>query len=213
MTSQHRTIADAPRGEKLHLADVVRELTETHKHREPFTYERSGVSWAEKHVTEVPALITQLEHHEPSSTGDTQGAGGFKSQPAAHLEALDMLIAIDAEASRWIRVLGEDDPADTIACVRLLHGLHARCDAITQRDIEHDIRRWWSLARIITGFDSAAWRPNGLCPNCNRRGTLRVRVVDELAACIECKAHWDHYTIRTLASQIREQNGDIEDAS
>lgn len=194
------------------IHDLVRELTEAHQHAEPYQRREGGTTWTDRHITRVPSLLDQLQHADQPSTG-AGGAGGYDSRPAASLEALDTLIRIDLEAARWVRDLGEDDPGDTAACIRKLHGLHASATEPAQRDIERDIRRWWNQARIATGWDSPAWRPDNTCPLCGKRGTLRVRLSAHAAICIEgaCRTTWDADTIGLLAEHIRSENADADE--
>lgn len=184
---------------------MVTELTRSHSHREPYTVRRGAEIWRRNHQTRVPALLVQLAAPVAPSTGEA-GAGGYASRPVAHLEALDTLAHIDREASRWVRDLGEDDPLDTIACVLKLYGLHASATEPAQTAIERDVRRWWTQARIVTGWDSPAWRPDNSCPACEQRGCLRVRLATRSALCIECRAVWDETNIGLLADHIRTEN-------
>lgn len=196
------------------LHDLVRELTQTHTHREPYEITDNGTTYRRHHTTRVPALITQLEHAAPSSTGDTRAAAGYASRPAARLEALDALALIDAQAAAWVRVLGHDDPSTTLACVKRAHALHAAlppCDrprpgCCQHHQLEHDIRRWWTSARIVTGYDTPAWRPDNTCPLCGERGTLRVRLATHAGTCASCGEWWGPDTIGLLADHIRAEN-------
>lgn len=200
----------------LDIHDLFAELTQIHRHREAYVLDTTpgGTRVTLGHVTTVPSLLHQLEHATVASTGEN-GAGGFKSRPAAHLESLDTLIHIDLAAARWVRDLGEDDPGTTAACVRLLHGLYATAQPATQRVIEHDVRRWWAQARIVTGWDSPAWRPNNTCLACGVRGTLRIRLSSQSGMCIQCRETWGPETIGLLAEHIRMENfedgEDVED--
>lgn len=215
-------MSDQP--DRLDIHGVFNQLTLTHTHRETYTAELiTGTRWTRAHLTSVPSLIHQLQHATPASTGEP-GAGGYASRPAAHLEALDTLIRIDLEASRWIRDLGEDDPGDTTACLTRLHALHAsthRCprtaahrdqtnavDCCAWHAIDVDARRWWTQARIVTGWDSPAWRPDNTCPICGTRGTLRVRLAHHAAMCIDCRTTWDPNAIGLLADHIRWENAE-----
>lgn len=205
----------------------MHELTETHSHREPYTVTERGTTWTDGHVTRVPSLLSQLDEGGVCSTG-AGGFGGFASRPPARLEALDALADIDLAASRWVRDLGEDDPATTVECVRKLHGLHAsahgcggapgrgddgQVSCCTQHAIEADVRRWWGHARIVTGWDSQAFRPDNTCPLCGRRGGLRVRIEASSAVCIECRESWDESTIGLLADHIRSENGEDDETA
>ncbi|WP_243061176.1 hypothetical protein [Nocardioides sp. SR21] len=222
------------------IHDMIDELTRAHGHRERYTATRGAETWSAQHITEVPALVDQLLGATPGGSKDEAGAGGAKSKPAARIEAVDTLMLIDDESARWVRRLGEDDPGDqvdrhtgqripgsgTIACLRLLHGLHAgqehcgrikahrseggRPDCCTQHVIEHDVRRWWHQARIITGWDTPAYRPYSTCPVCEHRGGLRINLALQAGFCVECRSVWSADEIGLLAEHIRGENAEDE---
>lgn len=191
----------------MHLVDYVNELTRIHHHREPYAARENGAWVPHTHATEVDALLDQLIANDtPSAAADEGPRPGFASKPAARLEAIDVAIRIDLEAARWVRDLGHDDHhTNTAATVRQLHGLAASADPEQRREIERDVRRWWIAARIITGWDTAAWTPDNTCPACNQRGTLRVRLADHIGMCTNdaCRTIWDTATIGLLADHIR----------
>jgi hypothetical protein len=198
---------------------MVRELTDWHTHAEHYQVKRGKTWYGSNHITQSPPLLDQLQYASPSGLGEDGGGGGYKSRPAARIEALDTLIQIDKFAARWVRDLGEDDPADkidpatgllvhgsgTIACVRLLGSLAPSQDRRTQAKIVADVRRWWTWARIATGWDSPAWRPDNTCPACGVRGTLRVNLVAQIGTCVDdgCRETWDEGSIGILAEHIR----------
>lgn len=192
--------------ERPDLVALIRELTETHIHREHFTVRRGGTWYGEDHVTTVPPLITQLwEAPAQSGTSEEGPRPAFTSKPAARLEALDIAVRIDLGVARWVKDLGEDDPGDTIACLRLLHSLMPSAHEVTRRKVEKDVRRWWTQARIATGWDSPAWRPDNTCPMCGERGTLRINLAMHAGMCThdECRETWDQANIGLLADHIR----------
>lgn len=189
------------------IHDIHEELTRQHTHRERYERTEKGTSWKQDHVTLVPALIDQLSEAQPQSQ-KSEGGGGFGSRPAARIEALDTLALIDHESAAWVRKLGEDDPGSTKACVSKLHGLWAGVDEVAQKAIERDMRKWWNQARIVSGWDSSAWRPDNTCPMCNERRSLRIRIWDQVALCVGCRDTWDETSIGLLAEHIRFENGD-----
>lgn len=199
---------------------IVTQLTRPHTHRQPYTFEGDMASWDTAHVTTVPALITQLLGADRSTDGKR---GTCESKPAANVEALDTLAHIDRAAAKWVRELGEDDPGDTIACVRKLYALAAsaqfckrakatvedrKVTCCTVHAIERDLRTWWTQARLVTGYDTAAWRPNNTCYICSERRTLRIRVDDQTAMCVNCRETWDAGNIGILADHVRAENGE-----
>lgn len=202
-----------PRG--MQLADYVNELTNPHQHVEAYTI-KTRTGWIGcRHITRAPALLTQLwDNDTPSQAAGDGPRPGFKSKPAARLEALDAAVRIDLEASAWVRDLGEDDwHTDTAATIRQLHGLTVSADPVQRRAIEHDVRRWWTQARIVTGWDSPAWSPNtNTCPQCGERGTIKVRLDENIGMCVNdaCRATWDETTIGILGEHVRIENSSQE---
>lgn len=194
----------------MELADYVRELTEHHSHAEHYQIRRGATWYGANHVTKVPPLIAQLWANDlPSQTAETGTRPGFGSKPAARLDALDTAARIDIEAHRWVTDLGEHARGtDTIDLVRQLHGLTASALDVTRRAITHDVRRWWTQARIVTGWDSPAWSPDNTCPQCGERGTLKVRLGDQIGMCTNdaCRVTWDQATIGLLADHIRAES-------
>jgi hypothetical protein len=194
------------------IHDHVEQLVTSHTHREPYSH-RVGTQLATfTHLTMVPPLIDQLDNPDAGTKGDVGGGSGYSSRPAASIEALDTLMFIDDEAARWVRKLGEDDQGDTKACIRRVHALHASQDAATRADIERAVKRWWSQARITSGWDSPAWRPDNTCPVCEQRRSLRIKLGDQMGFCVECRSMWDPTEIGLLADWIRLENAEDDTA-
>lgn len=193
--------------------DMVSELCRPRRHSEVYEVKVSGTTWQRRHVSFVPSLLHQLEHAAPSGRGGDRSTG-FGSRPAAMLEALDTLVVIDVEASRWLRVdFHLDDPGSASECISILGGLHPSLDTAVQKTLERDIRRWWTQARVVAGWDVPPFRPDNTCPMCAKRGTLRLRVFDAYDAsgfCVECQASWSPAVIGILAEHIRTENDEVE---
>lgn len=200
------------------LADYVRELTEPHTHVETYqTKSLTGPGFIDaRHITRAPALLVQLANNDvPSAASDDGPRAGYASKPAARLEALDALVSIDLAVNRWILDIG-DQPQhlDTARALQQLHSLAVGADQVTRTAIERDVHRWWIHARIVTGWDSAAWSPDNTCPACGERGTLRIRLAEHIGRCTfkgddrrdPCGATWDEATIGLLADHIRAES-------
>lgn len=221
---------------QLDIHDMVEELTRTHTHREPYVVRSGATVWTRGHVTTVPALILQLLAATPAGSGEQAGSVAH-SRPAAPTDPIDTIMLVDDEAERWLLRLGHNAPGDafdpntqrpvpgsgTIARIRALHGLHASAPHCGRdrghRDdngawccyrhrIEHDVRRWWHQARIITGWDSPSWRPDSTCPVCEQRRSLRINLTMRAGFCVECRTIWSAEEIGLLAEHIRTENGD-----
>lgn len=191
------------------LADYIRELTEPHTHVEHYTVREHGKWTPRNHITRAPSLLAQLwDNDVPSSAAEEGPRPGFGSKPAARLDALDTATRIDIDAHRWLTDMGKTPPLDTIRAVQLLHSLTVSADEVTRRAVTSDVRRWWIRARVVTGWDAPAWTPDSTCPQCGERGTLRVRLADHIAMCVDdaCRATWDDATIGLLADHIRAES-------
>ncbi|WP_163168089.1 hypothetical protein [Arthrobacter sp. Alg241-R88] len=197
----------------LDIHDHIEQLVEHHTHREPYSYRNGQQLAIFTHLTMVPPLIDQLDEANATTKGDVSGGAGYSSRPAASIESIDTLMFIDDEAARWVRRLGEDDPSDTKACIRRVHALHASQDAATKADIERAVKRWWSQARITSGWDSPAWRPDNTCPVCEVRRSLRIKLADQMAHCVECRSLWLPEEIGLLADWIRLENAEDEETT
>ncbi len=193
---------------------MVAELCRPWRHSEAYEVKLNGTTWRHRHSTLVPSLLHQLEHAAPSGRGADRSAG-FGSRPAALLEALDTLVRIDLDASRWLRVdFHLDDPGSTSECVSLLGGLYPSLDEAVQGELVRDVRSWWTQARVVAGWDVSPFRPDNTCPHCSKRGTLRLRVFDAYDAsgfCVECRTSWAPAAIGLLAEHIRAENHEEAD--
>lgn len=189
----------------LGLADLVDELTAWHTHVEHYAVREAGRWTGTDYRVKVAPLILQLQF---SAMPDNSGAGSssaFGSRPAARLDAIDAARRIADEADDWLITLNQQVPHDVGDRVRRLASL-APTYPHERGAITHAIRSWWIEARIATGWDTPAWRPDNTCPACGERGTLRVRLAEHLASCRDCRATWDETTIGVLADHVRTEN-------
>jgi hypothetical protein len=205
-----QALHDAPSaGAEYEVVDMVRELCEPTKHRQPYHLTLTGRTY--HHATISPPLLLQLaDAITPSGSAGAGAARPAASRPAARLDAIDTAARIEIDAARWLRTLDQDDAGDLVDVVR-----RAGTHAATEPRLARDIRRWWTWARIATGWDLPAWQPDNTCPLCGTRGSLRIRLVEQLATCTNdpCRETWDATTIGLLADHIRAENHEDEEAS
>lgn len=218
------------------VVDMVRELCEPANHREFYRPERgakkSSRGQHRYHVTQSPPLLAQLyQSSVPLGSVEAGAVTPATSRPAARVDAIDTAVRIDADAGRWLEQLGATGRSVPVARIRTLGSLipslerchrrqpfrdeHGRVICCTAHQVEADIGRWWTWARVVTGWDMPAWQPDNTCPLCGTRGTLRVRVTEQLATCVNdaCRESWDDTTIGLLADHIRAENHEDEEAS
>ena len=123
----------------LDVHDMVRQLTETHSHREPYSVLEGTTKYGRHHVITVPALVLQLVEASNDVLGSGSESGSAPvSKPAARIEALDTVMHIDDGVGEWIDRLGGVIPADridpktqrtipgsgTLLRLRVVHGLY-----------------------------------------------------------------------------------------
>lgn len=197
------------RRDTLGLDEMLVELIEPRAESTPVEVVRGGTRYGRQHRVVAPALLDQLRGLEPLRGEGRRGASG--STVPVSIEALDIAARIDLQAARWVRELGEDDPGDTVDLLAVLRKLAASLDrcrltsagCCSWHELESDVRDWWLSARAVSGWSGRPWSPAVPCPVCEHRGALRIRLAEQLAVCVECRATWDSETIPLLAAMIR----------
>lgn len=144
------------------------------------------------------SLIDQLGHaasHQSKTGAYTSNVPG--SRPAARLDAVATLQRIDRQSTK--RAAELDLPA-----ARLIDRLLAISGKIGSTQ-DSEVKSWWVAARCVTGWEQAPYEPDVPCPNveCERRGTLRIRLDDYLATCTNCGETWDHENYTQLGDYVR----------
>lgn len=195
--------------------DYVQALTEPTTHHEPRTTQRTnpdGTTYllTDTHRTISLPLLEQLTSAIATTGAIEGGAHTFASKPAARVDAIDVLQAIETEAQTWCRTL-QLPIADKQTGMPLEVRALVRAAAANAGDrMTADLRTWWIRARTVTGWDSPSWRPDNTCPLCGIKGGLRVRLDAQTGMCVECGEGWDSSTIGLLADHIRAENGETD---
>lgn len=152
----------------------------------------------ETHETHYAPLLEQLEEavHQSPEAG-AHGGGTPKSKPSARLDALAVLQRIDRQSRARAADLNIE-PAQ----------LPARLLAISGKvgaTLDEQVRAWWVAARCATGWEQHPYAPDVPCPNveCERWSTLRIRLDDYLASCVECGEVWDRGNYVQLGDYVR----------
>jgi transcription elongation factor Elf1 len=154
----------------------------------------------------LPSLLDQLaEAVVPgeSYVEDEVTRGAFASRPAARLDAVDRLLAIEASAAMWC--LGSalalrESATDNI---RALVGKAPALDSGRQRDLSRDLRSWRTWAATVTGWEHPPHAPRAPCPLCEAKGTLRIRLEKSTGCCMACGAAWDVTNIGILTEHVK----------
>lgn len=174
-----------------------------------------------QHRTTSPPLLEQLWSAAETSRGmDSGTTRGFGSKPSASIEALDFAVHIESRVHQLLRSFDVVDKRlrnshdlfpDTISAVRHLGSLVTPGEFTTTRDEAKEIRSWWAGARVITGWDLPAFKPNNTCPVCGTRGGLRIKWPTGI--CVECRTVWDEDHVGLLVEHVRVENHEDDDAS
>lgn len=161
---------------------------------------------AKHRVTHAP-LLDQIQETVTTSslTMDDTFTGKAGSKPPSRLDAIALVQRIDRESKRIVDKLH----------LRRGKNLTDRLSGISgaARDLTHDdttwiaarTRSWLTAARIVTGWEAPPFTPDAPCPNidCERRGTLRVRLEEQIAYCTECGIDWDPDNVTQLGTYVR----------
>ena len=184
------------------IAADVDALVEPSTHVQPYTVQVGKEMVTRSHRIQFPSLLNQMRDQTHDGTGAPDDDGGsfdtFGSKPPINIQAIDRLAAIHAGVRHWRGRRKLDRLEDEL---RILVG-----DCLSMGDDEldvlaHDVGRWVTWARIVTGWTTPPWRPNAECPHCEQRA-LHVHLADVNALCGHCGATWDRDTIGLLAAHI-----------
>lgn len=182
------------------------------------------------HRTTSVSLLDQLDSAVTTTGAEDGGARAFASKPAARLDTLDALTRIEKGTYDRLTMLGITDPMtdypeldDAIRHLRARAAnehhcsrQHGRRDKKTDQwccdfhDIEADVRSWWARARVLSGWDSPAWKPDNTCPLCGIKGGLRVKLEAQSAVCCECGETWGPDRLGLLVEHVRLENREDE---
>jgi hypothetical protein len=200
------------------IADCADALTDSRQHVEPvYTTDRSrNRKLSHVHRTMQPGLLAQVrERFEPGAQ-----AAGFRSVPGSRpplaFEALALHTVISLAAVRWLWSLRIELRNTDESNIRALVGAAGSMDSETQAALLFEMRTWHRRAAILTGWQTAPFRPRASCPNCGQQA-LVVNVESKSAFCngfdprtnMPCGAWWDESTVGILAEHVRAQNGDV----
>lgn len=200
-------------------ADHIRELTQHHTTRgridrfvpipNVLTDHADGTSvpaWTRirtVHEAQHEPLLQQLlEATTQSSAGGAWGGGTPTSKPAARLDAIAVLQRIERQSRTLLSDLNIPHKAGEAG------SLERRLLLISGKvgSTEHDqVKAWWVAARCATGWEQQPYTPDVPCPNveCERWSTLRIRLDDYLASCVECGETWSEANYVQLGDYIR----------
>lgn len=194
------------------LADTVSALVDSYEHAEPIatTDRHRNRRMRRVYVSRRPSLLAQLRDAVmPSRAAEDQAAAAAKvpgSVPPARLDAIDTLLAIEQGAARWCLSTRTGLRDDAEGNLYALVGTASSLDQDTLVVLVDEVRAWITRARVLTDWQTPAYRPHVQCPLCERRG-LRIRLSARSGCCVECGAGWGPEQIVALAEYVRTATG------
>lgn len=192
----------------LDIADVADELTNPRQNVEriqdanSYGHKRVRRAW----VVILPSLLDQLALAVipgESYIEEEAGRSVFESRPAARLDAVDRLLAIEVGAAAWCRRSGLVLRDTTVGNIRAMVGAASAIGSDNQAQLLGDLRAWRTWAATLTGWERPPDAPRAACPSCAKFNTLRIRLARRTGCCVACGAWWDDTTIGLLAEHIR----------
>lgn len=154
----------------------------------------------------LPSLLDQLAAAVvpgESYAGDDEATRtAFGSRPAARLDAVDRLLAIDTGAAMWCVQVNLHLRNTTTGNIRALVGAAPATDSDTQRRLASDLHSWRIWAATVTGWEQPPHAPRAPCPLCDKPSTLRLRLQQQTGCCMNCGAVWDQSNIGLLTQHI-----------
>lgn len=157
------------------------------------------------HTTHLPALLDELESNTTTAkVGVEKSHGDPRSKPAGRLDAVALLQRIDRETDTIAAVIGSRRIGTIRDRLSSVSGTLADWDRDTRTWAHAKIRGWVISARVITGWDTVPFIPDVPCPDedCEKRATIRIRIEDQIAACVECGRHWAEHDIQMLGQYV-----------
>lgn len=157
------------------------------------------------HTTHHPALIDELANNTTTAkVGVDKTHGDPRSKPAGRLDAVALLQRIDKDADTIAQRIGSRRIGTLPQRLSSISGTVADTDEETTAWVRAKIRGWVIGAQVITGWDTVPFTPDVPCPDtkCERRGSIRIRVEDQVAYCVECGYHWGPSDILQLGTYV-----------
>lgn len=205
------------------IAETADALTDSYVHVEPiYTADKSrNKKLTHVHRVTMPGLLAQVhELYEPGSRRADSSSSTPSSRPPLNVEAASLHLQVTLAVTRWCWSLGLELRDTVESNVRALVGAATSMDSDTQDALLSEMRSWRRRAAMLTGWQTAPWRPRAHCPACGAVGTLVVNLAAREAYCtswnpqeqIQCVGWWDEGTILQLADHVKAETDGREAA-
>lgn len=165
-------------------------------------------------VIHAPLLAELANAGVPRREGEG-GRSAPGSRPPLRLDVIDAERAIVRGVLTWLELMALQTRGTLAADLRLLVGMAPILPGSVLEQLASRATGWTTLAKVVTGFEAAAFRPRAACPLCGESSSLRVRAETASAACVACGEGWrkSDGTIYVLAEHIKAANGERETES
>lgn len=184
------------------ISDYVNQLIRTRTHTVTIP---DGEGGTKKHTTTHPALLDELENNTTTAkVGVEHHHGDARSKPAGRLDAVALLHRIDREADIVAQRIGSKRVGPLRDRLSSISGTSADVDPETSSWVRAKAQGWVVAAQVITGWDVVPFTPDVPCPfeDCERRGSIKIRVEDQVAYCTECGTTWGPHDIQQLGTYV-----------
>lgn len=181
------------------LADTIGRLVDGWYHRERLDNGRIHEMW-------VPGLIQQLREQLVGG-GERENDGPRSipdSKPPVPEEPFSVLMAMHQQAVAWQKQFGYR-AGSVDAALRGVVGHAASIDKDTATRVLGDAKLLEYRAEVVLSWELRSRRLRGKCPQCDRNGTVMVRLDQHgptNAFCISCNTQWEREKLGLLAGAM-----------
>lgn len=171
-------------------ADHIRELTQTFTTAEHVRQPTQGPDgrWRTQdrihHVTHQALLDQIADTVTGSTTAGEMFHAAYGSKPAGRIDCLAYLERLDRQSRAFAAEHG-------LPLLPLRDRLSRLSGVLGDRP-NHTVKAWWATARVLSQHDGPPLAPDVPCPQepCERWGTIRARLDERIAVCVECHHVW-----------------------
>ena len=184
------------------ISDLIGQLIRPRSHSVTIPIPGGGT---DTHTTKHASLLDELQHNTTTAkVGVEKFHGDPRSKPAGRLDAVALLHRIDKEAAVIARDINSRHVGTLEQRLSSISGTSADAPPEMQSLIHRKAQGWVIAAKVITGWDTTPFTPDVPCPyeQCERRGSIKIRVEDQVAYCTECGTHWGPNDILQLGQYV-----------
>lgn len=189
---------------RLTISDYIAQLIRPRKHTATYTTDDGQ---RRTHSLTHPPLLDELQHNTTTAKAGASADythGDARSKPAGRLDAVALLQRIDRQADSIAKTIGSRRIGTLAQRLSSISGTIADHDPDTTAWALSKVRGWVIGAQVITGWDVPPYVPDVPCgvEDCEKRGSIRIRLEEQVAYCVECGTHWGPEQINQLGRYV-----------